>query len=160
MLAVSRRFALRLALACAPVLVGCAALSGAEADLVLKNGNIVTLDQEQPHVRAVAIRDGRIVAMGFESAVNQLIGPQTKVVDLFCGSASTIDCLRMNNVVMNRESERRETRPVVLEDPRQEINVRPAVDLADEIRLKFCDQPELEFVGRGIDPNATWLSSQ
>ena len=32
------------------------------ADLVLRNGNIITVDDDNPSAQAIAVRDGRIVA--------------------------------------------------------------------------------------------------
>src|SRR5690242_8959271 len=52
------------------------------ADLVLRNGVIETLDPLQPRVAALAIRDGRIEAMGGNEAISHYIGPNTKVLDL------------------------------------------------------------------------------
>ena len=52
------------------------------ADLVLRNGVVVTLDSLQPRVQALAIRDGRIEAMGSDAAIAHYIGANTKVIDL------------------------------------------------------------------------------
>ena len=52
------------------------------AELVLLNGRIVTLDGRQPEVRALASRDGRIVALGSDADVRPLVGPDTEVLDL------------------------------------------------------------------------------
>jgi predicted amidohydrolase YtcJ len=52
------------------------------ADLVLRNGKIVTMEAAQPEARAVAIRGGRILALGTEQQVRSRIGPATKVIDL------------------------------------------------------------------------------
>jgi predicted amidohydrolase YtcJ len=54
-----------------PLLVLC-------ADLVLRNGKIVTLDPAQPQVEAIAITSGKIVAVGS----NAQMPPATKVIDL------------------------------------------------------------------------------
>lgn len=54
----------------------------AAAELVFKNGNIHTVDATRPTVTALAVRGGRIVALGGEEDVATLIGPQTQVVDL------------------------------------------------------------------------------
>jgi predicted amidohydrolase YtcJ len=51
------------------------------ADLVLKNGRIYTLEDQRPWTDAVAVRDGRFVAIGAADAT-PLIGPKTRVVDL------------------------------------------------------------------------------
>lgn len=63
-------------------LVGmCAALAPA-ADLVLRNGKIVTLDPAAPQVQAIAITGGRIVAVGTDAEIGGQIQASTKVIDL------------------------------------------------------------------------------
>ncbi len=62
------------------VLTGCE--SGDEADLVLRNGNIVTVDDANPAAQALAAKDGRIVALGSDADVEQYIGSNTEVIDL------------------------------------------------------------------------------
>src|SRR5258708_37746669 len=52
------------------------------ADLILHRGLFTTLARSQPTATAVAIRDGRFVAVGTDSEVMALAGPKTKVVDL------------------------------------------------------------------------------
>lgn len=52
------------------------------ADLVLRNGKIVTLDAQTPETQALAAKDGRIVALGSDQDISRLIGPRTRVVDL------------------------------------------------------------------------------
>lgn len=52
------------------------------ADLVLKNGRIYTVDASRAWATSVAIRDGRITAVGKDADTARLVGAQTKVVDL------------------------------------------------------------------------------
>ncbi len=52
------------------------------ADLVLTNGKIVTMDDANPEVQALAAKDGRIVAVGSDADVESLIGDGTQVIDL------------------------------------------------------------------------------
>ena len=54
----------------------------APADLVLRNGKIITVDRDFSIKQAVAIRDGRFVAVGGERDVRVLIGRGTRVIDL------------------------------------------------------------------------------
>lgn len=57
------------------------------ADLLLSNGRFYTLDPAQPWADAVAIRDGRFLAVGRAEELEHLVGPQTRVHDLdgaFC----------------------------------------------------------------------------
>src|SRR5208283_231692 len=55
---------------------------GACADLILFNGRITTLDRHVPEAEAVAVRDGRFVAVGSTSDVTALAGPSTRRIDL------------------------------------------------------------------------------
>lgn len=52
------------------------------ADLVLRNGRVVTVDPQRPEAQAVAIVADRIVAVGTDEEIARRIGPQTEVVDL------------------------------------------------------------------------------
>src|SRR5215468_7877019 len=52
------------------------------ADLILHHGLFTTLAPGQPTATAVAIRDGRFLAVGADKEVMALAGPKTKVVDL------------------------------------------------------------------------------
>ena len=51
-------------------------------DLVLHNGKIVTVDQDFSIAQAVAIKNGRFVAVGSDSEILALAGAQTERVDL------------------------------------------------------------------------------
>ena len=65
---------------------GFSALSATEdglmADLVLFNGKIFTVDAAKPWATAVAIRDGKFVAVGKDEEVKRLAGKNTEMVDL------------------------------------------------------------------------------
>ncbi|QMU76450.1 amidohydrolase [Streptacidiphilus sp. PB12-B1b] len=52
------------------------------ADLVFTGGPVYTVDPARSWARAVAVRDGRIVAVGADHDVRHLIGARTEVVDL------------------------------------------------------------------------------
>jgi predicted amidohydrolase YtcJ len=51
-------------------------------DLILHHGLIATLDRARPTASAVAIADGRFVAVGNDAEVMALAGPSTRVIDL------------------------------------------------------------------------------
>ncbi len=57
-------------------------LGGLHADLILHNGQILTVDAKDSVARAVAIRENQFVAVGAEAEVLVLAGPATKVIDL------------------------------------------------------------------------------
>ncbi|WP_246482541.1 amidohydrolase [Methylopila capsulata] len=52
------------------------------ADLILLKGLVTTLDRANPTAEAIAIKDGRFLAVGRESEVMVHAGPETKIVDL------------------------------------------------------------------------------
>ncbi|WP_330246994.1 amidohydrolase [Streptomyces sp. NBC_00562] len=53
----------------------------AQADLLLRNAKVFTGDPDRPEARAVAIRDGRVAALGDDHDLAHLVGPGTRVVD-------------------------------------------------------------------------------
>ena len=57
------------------------------ADLILTNGNFWTANPSLPHVNAVAISDGKIVALGTGDEIALLKGPNTQLIDLHGGFA-------------------------------------------------------------------------
>jgi hypothetical protein len=52
------------------------------ADLVLTGGRIATMDAARSWASALAVRDGRIVAVGPDALVRPLVGPSTRVIAL------------------------------------------------------------------------------
>jgi hypothetical protein len=64
------------------VLAAPAASAEKPADLVLTGGAVITLDPARPRATAVAVRDGRIVAVGGDADVQPFRGPRTRVVAL------------------------------------------------------------------------------
>lgn len=52
------------------------------ADLVLRGGRVVTVDKDWRIAQAIAIRDGRFVAVGENEAIAAHIGPNTTIVEL------------------------------------------------------------------------------
>jgi predicted amidohydrolase YtcJ len=52
------------------------------ADLVLTNGNIVTMSRDLPRAQAVAVSGNRIVRVGQAEEIKPLIGEKTRVIDL------------------------------------------------------------------------------
>ena len=53
-----------------------------KADIVIQNANIITIDPSNPRARALAIRDGRFIAIGDRDDIADLVGPGTQVMDL------------------------------------------------------------------------------
>ncbi len=53
------------------------------ADAVLYNGTLRTLDPAQPIVSALALAGERVVALGDDAAMRDLLAPGGEAVDLF-----------------------------------------------------------------------------
>jgi predicted amidohydrolase YtcJ len=65
------------------VLLATAGIADAQApDLVLLDGKIVTVDAQQSLREALAIRDGKVAALGTTAEIRALAGPDTRVVAL------------------------------------------------------------------------------
>jgi predicted amidohydrolase YtcJ len=54
----------------------------APAELVLRNGRLVTVDDRLPEAQALAASGGRIVAIGTNAEIARYTGPSTQVIDL------------------------------------------------------------------------------
>jgi predicted amidohydrolase YtcJ len=52
------------------------------ADAVFVNGKVWTVDAARPEAQAIAVWRGRILKVGTDEEVKQLVGPKTKVIDL------------------------------------------------------------------------------
>jgi predicted amidohydrolase YtcJ len=52
------------------------------ADLVLRGGKIVTVDEARPEAQAIAVNGDTIVAIGSNQEIQRFIGPATRVIDL------------------------------------------------------------------------------
>jgi len=64
------------------ILLCLAAPAWAQApDTVLLNGKVVTLDARSTTQEAIAVRDGRIIAVGTTADIRKLAGPATRVID-------------------------------------------------------------------------------
>ena len=57
------------------------------ADSVYTNGKIYTVNKNQPWAEAVAIKDGKFIAVGSSAAIGATIGDDTEVIDLDGGFA-------------------------------------------------------------------------
>ncbi|HJS73869.1 MAG TPA: amidohydrolase family protein, partial [Vicinamibacteria bacterium] len=53
-----------------------------EANLVLRGGNVITVDSRNTVASAIAVRGNRIAAVGTDDEISRWIGPRTEVVEL------------------------------------------------------------------------------
>jgi hypothetical protein len=63
-------------------LLACASAWAQNADTILVNGKILTVDAQFSTREAIAIRDGKITLVGGNADVRKQAGPQTRVIDL------------------------------------------------------------------------------
>jgi predicted amidohydrolase YtcJ len=52
-----------------------------QADLIITNARVLTMDAANPRAQAVALADGRVLAVGDSATVGALAGPGTEVID-------------------------------------------------------------------------------
>jgi len=55
--------------------------AGTEADLVVINARVFTVDQAMPRAEAFAVKDGRFLAVGSTSDIRNLASTRTRVID-------------------------------------------------------------------------------
>jgi predicted amidohydrolase YtcJ len=64
------------------ITLGCYAEPEVAADLVLRGGKVVTVDDNIPDGEAIALKDDTIVAVGSDREIRAYIGQETEVIDL------------------------------------------------------------------------------
>jgi hypothetical protein len=58
------------------------AVKAAAADTIFQNGRVYTVNSKNDIVEAIAIKDGKIIAVGSDKQLAALVGKSTKVIDL------------------------------------------------------------------------------
>jgi predicted amidohydrolase YtcJ len=72
----------RIVLLAACCLAAATAASAQVAETILVNGKVLTVDPQFSTHSALAVRDGKIVALGGEAEIRTLAGPATRTIDL------------------------------------------------------------------------------
>ena len=52
------------------------------ADMAIINGNIYTVNPDNPHAQALAVKDSKIIAIGSGADIKKYIGPDTRTLDV------------------------------------------------------------------------------
>jgi len=60
----------------------------ANANLIVENAKILTMDPDNPRAEAIAVKDGRVLAVGSRRTVAEHRGPGTKVIDARGGTVT------------------------------------------------------------------------
>lgn len=151
------------------------------ADLIITNARAITFDNDNPGAEAVAVRDGLIMAVGTADQVDNLRGPDTRVVDaaggtvlpgfieshlhLFGGSAE-LDCLNLTGieghdalttVVQRRASERPDEQLVYAVCADYAILNEQRVITRHDLDQVMPDRP---FAMMAPDHHTVWANSQ
>jgi len=69
-------------IAAAVLISGAGPAAAQEIDTILVNGKVVTVDAQSSIRSALAIREGRIAAVGSDADIRKLAGPRTRTIDL------------------------------------------------------------------------------
>ncbi|UCD09265.1 MAG: amidohydrolase [Dehalococcoidales bacterium] len=122
-----------------------------KADLVLKNGNIITLDPGKPLVSIIGIKADRILFTGYDEDLESITGPDTKVID--CEGKTIIP--GFNDAHCHIFSFLRKLISVDL----SERSVRSIDDIKAAIKRKADNTPEGEWIS-GTDYNDFYLAEK
>ena len=122
-----------------------------KADLVLKNGNIITLDSENPLANIIGIKGDRILFTGRTEHLDSITGPSTKVID--CEGKTVIP--GFNDAHCHIFSFLRKLISVDL----SEGSVRSIDDIKAAIKRIVNETPEGEWIS-GTDYNDFYLAEK
>ena len=119
------------------------------ADIIIQNARVTTFDPERPFATALAIEGNKIVAVGSDTKVTALAGPDTRQIDarqgtvlpgfidshvhLFVGSVE-LDCLNLYGV----------SGIEAMKDV-----IRPYADAHPEDDMVFCIMADYDILGDG-----------
>ena len=115
-------------------------MPGLFADLVLKNGKIITVDEEESIREAVAVKFGRIIAVGADEEVEGFIGECTRVIDL--GGRNVIPGLIDSHCHIVATGAGRK----MFVDLSEEAGVRSIADIQARLAERAMRTPEGEWV--------------
>ncbi|MDE2777404.1 MAG: amidohydrolase family protein [Chloroflexota bacterium] len=109
-------------------------------DTILLNGNIITLNENRPRVKSLAISYGRVVALGADDEIRQLANAGTRVVNL---DGQTV-LPGLTDAHLHWEAQSRALRSVnIFEAPQKQIAI-------DQVRERVRETPAGEWVqGQG-----------
>ena len=110
------------------------------ADLVITNGKIVTMDARESVAEAVAIKFGRILAVGATSDIGALIGDETKVIDI--EGRTVIPGLIDSHCHMASTGAAK----MISVDLSEEMGVKSIVDIQQRLREKAKGTPKGEWL--------------
>jgi hypothetical protein len=113
---------------------------GIEADLVLLNCKVVTMDDVESIAEAVAVKYGRIAFVGSNEGAEGLVGDETEVMDL--GGRTVIPGLIDSHGHIVREGAVRE----ILVDLSEEAGVHSIADLQARLAARAAETPKGEWV--------------
>jgi predicted amidohydrolase YtcJ len=106
------------------------------ADVIVHNARVVTFDPQSRTARAVAVRQGRIVAIGDDAGILKQRGPDTRVID--AGGQTLLPGLYDSHVHPLGAATSELTRPVPL--------LRSLKDVFAHIRERVKTTPEGEWI--------------
>lgn len=67
---------------CSVIFISGCQLSPPRAELILLSGQIHTMNESKPHAQAIAIRGGKIIAIGNDQEIKQWQGQHTEIINL------------------------------------------------------------------------------
>ena len=137
------RFLVTLLSAIALAIVGCAQPSPPSevADAIYHGGPIVTVDDAQPMVEAIAVKDGKILAVGTDDEIMQFRDDTTEVIDL-AGRTLTPGFIDGHAHVMNFGTQAVGAQLLAPPDG----TVETIDDLIEELAA-FAESPDVERTG-------------
>jgi predicted amidohydrolase YtcJ len=115
-------------------------MPGIEADLVLLNCKVVTMDDAESIAESVAVKYGRIAYVGSNEGASGLVGDETDVMDL--GGRTVIPGLIDSHAHIVREGAVRE----ILVDLSEEAGVHSIMDLQARLTARAAETPKGEWV--------------
>ena len=111
-----------------------------DADLVILGGKIVTMDPRESIAEALAVKFGRVLAVGSSDDMGSLVGDGTEVMDL--KGATVVPGLIDSHCHMATAGVTR----MLVEDLSEEAGIRSIADIQSKLRTRAAGTPKGEWV--------------
>ena len=122
-----------------------------KADLILKNADVITVDQKLPKVEFVAVKSDKIIFAGLKEQIKEFTGPNTKIID--CAGKTLVP--GFNDAHCHIFSLLRKLTGIDLSPPK----IKSIDDIKAVIKVKADNTPPGQWI-TGTDYNEFYLAEK
>ncbi|MDA2935259.1 amidohydrolase family protein, partial [Acidobacteria bacterium AH-259-D05] len=123
------------------------------ADWVLYDGSVITVDEQDRVAEAIAVRDGKVMAVGTKDHILRMAGPETRKINL--AKKAVMPGIINTHIHPNRSALRNYSRDLPPDQRRRLSNVAGVIsDWTDKAQVLA----QIKRIVEGADPQMEWIA--